>query len=187
MLSGRYASGTAFQWNAREWHDRNRAALVRNQYFDPQTYLPKITQPIAFFAGTDDSAFMMKSRKRTTDLIQSKKTFSYRLTFTHGHFASWEGMEDIAYMNSIFQDVKLSVVNFLVKNGMWIVNDDDCLKTTLVYTMQDFLKEDVCRWEEMDFSQGMEVPDNVEGYFVTATDKNGIRFSSDIVIHKDRD
>ena len=156
---------------------------IYNNYFDPQTYLRKITQPIAFFAGTNDTAFMMKNRRRTTDLIKGDKTFSYRLSFPHGHFEVWDfNMEDVAYLDSVFENKLLPYAEIVVENGVCKVVKSNANKTTLVYTTQEFLNEDTCEWEEIAITDGTPFPKDVKGYFVTAIDNEKTRFSSDIVI-----
>ncbi|MBR5192717.1 MAG: dienelactone hydrolase family protein [Clostridia bacterium] len=158
---------------------------IYNNYLDPQTYLSKITQPIAFFAGTNDTAFVMKNRRRTTDLIKGNKTFSYRLNFPHGHFEVWEyNMEDLAFLDSVFYGKTLPKAEIEIENGVCKLTNNNAKKTTLVYTTEEFLSEDTCTWQEIEIENGTLFPNGVTGYFVTATDKNKTRFSSNIVICK---
>lgn len=181
---------TAFISNTKWFADLGLAKLnkeeleIYNQYFDPQNYLSNITQPIAFFAGTDDIAFMMKNRRRTTDLIKSQKTFSYRLSYVHGHIEAWEAVEAAIYMNSVFYGTELPVVKVDIIDGVCKILQRNCEKITLVYTVENFLEEDICKWEEIEISDALILPKDTVGYFITAVDKCGTQFSSDVVICK---
>ena len=55
-----------------------------NARIDPQSYLHQIGIPMLFSAGTDDGAFTVNNRKRTSDRVAGEKVFSYRLSFPHG-------------------------------------------------------------------------------------------------------
>lgn len=146
-----------------------------NRNFDPQSYLKKIVCPICFLAGTDDIAFTMRNRKRTTDLIDSKKTFSYRLHFPHGHYEAWEGNEDVAFMDAEFKRKKIP--NF---SDAFLFTDKE-YSFSVVYTEEDYKTKDCVVWQTKEYKSAADIPKTAKSFFITAEDEKGIKFSSDII------
>lgn len=54
-----------------------------DDYFDPRNYVKEITAPVVFHAGMSDGAFSPISRKRTADLIASRKEYAILKDLLH--------------------------------------------------------------------------------------------------------
>lgn len=154
-------------------------------HIDPQSYLAGITCPVFFAAGTDDTAFTMRNRKRTSDAVPARKIFSYRLHFPHGHYVGWEGGESIAFTDSIFNGKALAVPRAKLCGKELRVQGEKGAVMTLVFTEEDFYGKDACVWEERAITDGrIRLAGKERAFFVTS-ESGGVRLSTDVMFPAD--
>ncbi len=175
-----YISQTSWGLNDMEIKDLSEEEKkVYDNFIDPQTYLPNIKVPVLFATGVNDPVFTVRFRKKTTDNILSKKVFSYRADFPHGHYIGWEGIESQVFFENI--DGRLPSVSFDKGNGFVGVDDENCT-LSLIYTEEEVFEKDFCEWKETPIERGnADISKQMKYCIITATRNDGYIFSTDLI------
>lgn len=140
-----------------------------DKHFDPRSYAANIACPTLFIAGADDTAFTVHNRKRTSDLIKSPKSFSYRKSFYHDHDEGWNALETIAFANEALLGKK---------------DTAEVVFINLVYTTEDVAANGMCNWQSKKFlpDKEIKIPQAARAYFLERHFSNGLIFSTDCII-----
>ena len=159
-------------FSEKEWEEYN-------EYIDPKNYIKKISCPVFFTAGTDDVAFTMENRRKTTELIDADKYFGYRLAFPHGNFIGFEQIEtDLFFKNFERKDKRLKVIFKKVKNRIFVKGKGDYF---IVETNEESNKKDILIWTKTKFKRSTVIKNDTKTFFIVREYK-GTKFSSDIYV-----
>ena len=140
-------------------------------YIEPSNYLNRIDCPVLFTAGTDDLAFKMVNRMKTSNCIKGKSFFALRRIFPHSNFWGFEQVESIEFFNKIKS--KLSVpqpnVKLLNDKKIRVVSGVKNSKLHLVYTFDDVVKTEIQKWtkRKINANEKIQINDKCTAFFIT--------------------
>lgn len=170
---------------------------VFNRYYDPKNYVPYATKPALFTAGTDDPAFSMLNRKRTSDLVKGKTFFSLKRNMEHYNEKGFDLGEVFAFMDHILKNEPLSARldgETIVADGFayfdFKQDSASIYQIRMVYTQSDVMTVlDSRQWEwnrrSVDLASGrnyaVELPSGTTAVFFEITDGKGYQFSTDMI------
>lgn len=155
--------------------------LDYNQHIDPQSYLNNIKTPILFTAGTDDIAFTMENRRKTSLMISSDKYWGYRFSYPHGNFYGFEQPESHLFFKQFINDRKWRCPNISIKDNIikvdkhFIDSETFLVETNMLPTNNDRLI-----WSERKFFNSVELLSDTKSFFIEEKIKNKYIISTDI-------
>ena len=152
-----------------------------NAHIDPQSYLSGIRIPVFFSAGTDDGAFTVRNRKRTSDRVAGEKAFSYRLSFPHGHVSGWSQPESGYFFHAAGEGRAVSPLVLLKEDGSVSWDGAGYEDVFFVFTEEDPMEKDICSWRQTAAARGVRFPlGEIKACFFTGLIEGKYRFSSDV-------
>ena len=153
-------------------------------YIDPSNYLHKITHPIFFTAGADDTAFTMENRRLTAEKITAPTYFGLRKNFPHGNFIGFEQRETAEFFTRCVAGDVVPQPKAIVEKGKITVKAGDLSSSlSLCYTKDCLNEADRQQWEEIPVKneETLSIPEGATAFFVQEIGLDGLCFSNGVI------
>ena len=155
-----------------------------NNNIAPENYLKKITHPVFFTAGADDSAFKMENRRKTAIDITAPVYFGLRKEYFHGNFFGFEQPEATEFFMRVGKGERIPEPHTELKNGKLTVNafgEDSLL--SVCYTKDDVETTEIQKWQTREIKSGetFNVEKDITAIFVTEKLSDNTEWSSAMI------